>query len=203
MSCMDSSLCVAVMAAGASRRLGRPKQLIRLDDQSLVRRQVRIAITAGVGPVAAVIGCEAASVQSEIVDLPAECLQNDEWPEGLASSIRSAARWAKSLSADGLLIYHVDQFRLESADLAALVEAWRIAPARPIRSKSGTYAGPPVILPSALFAAAAGLQGDQGARSVLAVAGEVPTEFEMPAADSDLDMPDDLEQVAIRICGRK
>ena len=45
-----------VLAAGGSSRMGRPKQLLRLGETSLLRRSVAAALEAGCNPVVAVLG---------------------------------------------------------------------------------------------------------------------------------------------------
>src|ERR1700674_5780337 len=88
-------LVVAVLAAGASRRLGRAKQLVPVGGQPLLRRQCRCALSARVGEVVAILGCDEAQHREVIVDLPVDVRVNDEWEEGLAATPRSAVRAAK------------------------------------------------------------------------------------------------------------
>src|SRR6202049_3221152 len=65
-------LVVAVLAAGASRRLGRAKQLVPVGGQPLLRRQCRCALSARVGMVMAILGCDEARHREVIVDLPVD-----------------------------------------------------------------------------------------------------------------------------------
>src|SRR5688500_9131574 len=87
---MPDEPLVAVLAAGASRRLGRPKQLVELGGEPLVRRVCRTAIAAGVGPVAVVLGCRRDETAPVVSDLQLKVLDNDAWGEGMASSVRIA-----------------------------------------------------------------------------------------------------------------
>src|SRR5216684_1139625 len=79
-------LVVAVLAAGASRRLGRAKQLVPIGGEPLLRRQCRCALSARVGEVLAILGCDEAQHREVIVDLPVDVRVNDEWEEGLAAT---------------------------------------------------------------------------------------------------------------------
>ena len=54
---VDDRLVLAILAAGASRRLGQPKQLVSLEGELLLRRQCRIALEAQIGRVAVILGC--------------------------------------------------------------------------------------------------------------------------------------------------
>src|SRR5687768_3772545 len=81
-----------VLAAGASRRLGQPKQALRRDGESLLHRAARLAMATAAQRVLVVLGARSDALAASIADLPVECLDNDGWEEGLASSLRIAAR---------------------------------------------------------------------------------------------------------------
>jgi CTP:molybdopterin cytidylyltransferase MocA len=217
---MHEQLLVAILAAGASRRLGRPKQLLQIGGEILIRRQCQIALAAGAGPVAVVLGCAADECREALTGLglkdvqeyqkprlnmraPAdkitspliEC-RNEEWQEGIGSSIRRASRLAIHLNAPALLILHVDQYRVSPRDLQAIHEFWSTSHGHTaIRSRAGEYLGPPSILPASLFDACLQLQGDQGAGQLFsALPPEMQTEWPMPSAVFDIDEPSQIPQ---------
>jgi molybdenum cofactor cytidylyltransferase len=187
---MADRLLIAVLAAGASRRLGQPKQLVSIDGEPLLRRQCRVALEAELGHVVAILGYEADRCAQALAGLPVTIHVNEQWEEGLASSIRSAAEMAALAVSPGLLLLHGDQHRVTAQDLLRLNGAWTANRSRACRARHQSYAGPPVILPASMFAAMSALRGDQGARALLAQrsSGELP-EVEMPNAVYDLDLP--------------
>src|SRR5262245_65310471 len=79
-----------LLAAGGSRRLGRPKQLVRLEGLSLVRRAVDIVSAAQVDSVTVVLGAAADEVQRELAGVACRVavVHNDAWERGMGSSIR-------------------------------------------------------------------------------------------------------------------
>lgn len=185
------SVVVAVLAAGASRRLGRPKQLVPIGGEPLLRRQCRCAVAAGIGDVVAVLGCNAEQCSRLIGDLPVEVRVNGRWAEGQAASLGCAVRAARSRGA-ALLVLPCDQYRVVSEDLRALYEMWLRWPDRACISRDGGYAGPPAILPIQYHDDLLGLRGDVGARAVLFPSpAAAPAEFCYPRASFDLDSPDD------------
>lgn len=194
---MPDGPLIAILAAGASRRLGRPKQLVYIDGEPLIRRQCRVAIESGVGPVAAVCGCEAEACIAAIADLTVLVRHNDQWDEGVASSIREATRCAVETGATALLVLHCDQRRVIGQDFRALHGAWATSDRSPVcRACAGSYTGPPVILPPALFGALLRLRGDEGARSVLsALDASSLLDVPMSNAAHDLDLPERLAAV--------
>jgi CTP:molybdopterin cytidylyltransferase MocA len=196
-SATENRLVVAIVAAGASRRLGKPKQLIELRGEPLLRRQCRIALEAGVGPVSVILGYRASECAATIVDLPVAHRVNENWEEGLASSVREAAQAAVAAAANGLLLFHVDQYRLEPADLVNLNAAWQSSHClNACISAHDSASGPPVIFPKHSFGDLLLLKGDTGARSVLAKlpACEV-SRVSVPNAFHDLDLPSELAKL--------
>jgi molybdenum cofactor cytidylyltransferase len=187
-------LLLAVLAAGASRRLGQPKQLVELDGETLLRRQCRAALAADIGPVAVILGCRATGCAATLGDLPVARHINRRWTEGLAMSIRRAAEAAVTANASGLLLLHVDQYRLTAADLRSLHAAWIDSHgSNACVAVHGDDFGPPVIFPHRCFTDLLQLFGDEGARRVLAA---LPTDelrrVEIPNAIHDLDLPAEL-----------
>jgi molybdenum cofactor cytidylyltransferase len=196
----ESGLLLAILAAGASRRLGQPKQLVALAGEPLLRRQCRIALEARIGPVAVILGCHAARCAATIVDLPVARHINERWAEGLGTSIRHAAQAAMAADVSGLLLLHVDQYRLTAADLQSLHVAWVASQClSACATMHGDEFGPPVIFPRRWFADLLQLNGDAGARSVLAkLPADALLRVEIPNAIHDLDLPAQLTALSAR-----
>ena len=76
-----------VLAAGASRRLGEPKQLLRVDGESLVHRAVRFGLATNPAQALLVLGAGAGEVRAEVADLPVTPLVCDQWQAGLGASL--------------------------------------------------------------------------------------------------------------------
>jgi CTP:molybdopterin cytidylyltransferase MocA len=190
----ESRLLMVVLAAGASRRLGQPKQLVLLGGESLLRRQCRLALETELGPVAVILGCHADECAATIADLPVVRHINERWAEGLGASIRLAARAAVANGAAGLLLMHVDQYRLTAADLHLLRAAWMGSHCLDACvANHGADFGPPVIFPRDCFAKLLKLDGDAGAHRVLAaLPANTLRRVEVPNALHDLDLPADL-----------
>src|SRR5258705_6740445 len=185
-------LVVAVLAAGASRRLGRAKQLVPIGGEPLLRRQCRCALSARVGEVLAILGCDEAQHREVTGDLPVDVRVSDEWEEGLAATLRSAVRVAKERQA-ALLVLPCDQYRIIPDDLRTLYSRWRRTPNIACVSRWGRYAGPPAILPFGYYDHALRLRGDVGARSLLYdIRRPHPDEIPNPRATFDLDLPEQM-----------
>jgi CTP:molybdopterin cytidylyltransferase MocA len=177
-----------ILAAGASRRLGQPKQLVPFNGEPLLRRQCRIAIDADLGSVFVVLGCRAADYAAVIADLPVGVLINTSWKEGVAASLRLAAQQAIDEDAVALLILHGDQHGVTTGSLRQLHAAWQANDGRPHLARDGDHLGPPVIIPADHFKSMLSLAGDVGARRVL----RDPVEVVLAGAAADLNEPGQL-----------
>ncbi|HHM21962.1 MAG TPA: nucleotidyltransferase family protein, partial [Bacteroidetes bacterium] len=76
-----------VVAAGPSSRLGRPKQLIEINGQPLLRHTAHIALSAGCRPVVVVLGAYIEKIKPVVRPLPVVVLENKNWEKGMGTAI--------------------------------------------------------------------------------------------------------------------
>jgi CTP:molybdopterin cytidylyltransferase MocA len=155
-----------VLAAGASRRLGRPKQLLQIDGETLLHRTVRLAQETRPAQLLVVTGHHAAAMAEAVADLAAPCVFCAAWDEGMAASLRCGIA-ALHADVDGALLLLCDQPALDAPHLFAMLAAWRQAPARAVASAYASLVGVPALLPRSWFDRVRTLQGDRGARALL------------------------------------
>jgi len=178
-------VAAAILAAGASSRLGRPKQLLPFRGTTLLRAVVREVCAASCDRVAVVLGAYAGSVAPELDGLPVASLANVLWTEGMASSIRCGVAWAVRSRCEALLVALCDQPRLTAAHLETLLQVYRRSPG-PVASRYAGTLGAPAIFDRASFPALFALTGDAGASRLLASA----TPVDWPDGALDVDTPE-------------
>jgi molybdenum cofactor cytidylyltransferase len=187
---------VVVLAAGASARMGEPKQLLKYEGETLLGRSVRAALGTGCRPVVVVLGSQTGAMLEEVIATEASVVVNEEWAEGMASSIRRGVRELEaSADVDAALLTLCDQPLVTSEVLARLVEAYRRLRTPLVASEyesGGARArGVPALFGRGLFAELLELRGAEGARRVIARHAEAASTVAVPEAAFDVDTPDD------------
>jgi molybdenum cofactor cytidylyltransferase len=184
-----------VLAAGASRRLGRPKQLVELGGEALVRRAACAVRAAGCTPVLVVTGAGAAEVEAALAGLDVAALRNEGWSEGVASSIRTGVEAAARATplCDGALLALVDQPAVDAALLGELLARFEATGGGcAVACAYGGGLGVPAVFPRALFAELAALRGDRGAKTLLEARRSSVIAVPFAAAERDVDRAVDL-----------
>jgi len=172
-----------ILAAGNSTRLGRPKQSVMLQGETLLERAARSAHEAGLSPVIVVLKPEL-DFGYATQQLGCVIVLNDKAAEGLASSIRLGINTAQLLKAEGAIILTCDQPTLTAEHLCALA-------AQPTIIAGSGYAGKigiPAYFPASAFEALLQLHGDTGARDLLRNARVVPNESLALDIDTEADL---------------
>lgn len=186
------ALWTVVLAAGASRRLGEPKQLLRMRGRPLLLHAVHAA-HAVTGPrIVVVLGAHALRLRAMLARqrTGVQVAYNRDWAAGMAGSMRRGLA-ALPRGAQAALLMLSDQPHIRPRSLARLVRAWRRHPGRAAAAFYLGAAGAPAILPRSAFSRARALSGDTGARALLRGANGAPTLVAMPEAAFDIDTPAD------------
>lgn len=182
-----------ILAAGASTRMGEPKQLLPLDGQPLIVRTVLAALASPTWPVVVVLGAHAEEIRPLLARLPVLVAENPAWAEGMASSIRAGVATLQqfSRSLDGALVALCDQPDFSADVIAQLIAAQHTTRRSIVAARYGGRNGAPALFLREHFPALASLTGEDGARALLnATPGQIAT-VELPALAVDLDTPAD------------
>ncbi len=192
-----------LLAAGGSRRLGSPKQLLKVNGVTLVERAAQQLLDAGCDPVVVVTGAYAEQVGDAVAMLPVVCCENVDWELGMGTSIAAAIRIVNGVQVGGLGADGVEAVLIATCDMPSVsVEHLRalLSAAAGGHRVASEYAAPggapvrgiPAVLPRADFPELEGLSGDQGARGMLR--NDLTLTVSLRQGNFDLDTPDDVAE---------
>jgi molybdenum cofactor cytidylyltransferase len=184
------AVAAVVLAAGGSKRLGEPKQLVRLGPETLLERAVRVARESGCSPVVVVLGADHVRVLENSVLGDAVSVINYQWEQGMASSIRLGVRTLESVAKDteGVLLMTCDQPAVTAKHLSQLMLRAEVKASR-YMGKNGV----PVFFPAEYFHSLMELTGDAGAGKLLAGA----RYEELENGELDVDTIEDLARARV------
>lgn len=187
-----------VLAAGASSRLGYPKQLILIEGESLLRRTIRLALEGGCAPVFVVLGFEAERMRRELDGLAATAVLNGVWREGMGSSLRRGAEVVAAVepAPDGVLLLVCDQPQLSVEHLRTLLLHHAAGAAKITASEYGGKTGVPAVFAIELLPELLAAAGDQGARELIRRNPERVERVAWPGGEWDIDRPEDTNRIA-------
>lgn len=159
------SIAAVVLAAGGSRRMGQPKQLLPVGGKPMLRRVAESACGCGLAQVVVVIGAAASRVREVLAGLPVSVVYNEAWEEGMSSSLR-AGIGALGSDVDAVLVILADHPGLSPDLVTRLIEHQRLTGAAIVAPAYQSRRGHPVLFTRACFADLLRLEGDEGGRSL-------------------------------------
>ena len=155
-----------VLAAGQSSRLGRPKQLLPLQGEPLLRHTLRAILASSLDDVLVVVGHEADVVREAIADLPVRVVFNPEFATGQSTSVRAGLD-ALASDTNAAMFLLGDQPTVDPQVIDSLIDAWQKTKSPVVAPKYRDGIGNPVLFDRAIFPKLTALRGDTGARKIV------------------------------------
>lgn len=182
-----------LLAAGGSRRMGSPKQLLEFEGMTLIRRAAEALIDAECDPVVVVLGAEVEMSREELIGLDLVVVENTDWAKGMSSSIRVGLQNLIEINSklDAVMITLCDQPHITAENLKPFLTAFRTDRSPVIAAEYGEVVGVPALFSTAMFDRLMHLKGDRGARELIRSAPDAVT-IPLPEAAIDIDSLTDL-----------
>lgn len=189
-----------LLAAGPSNRMGQPKQLLLYQGKTLLERMLQAASGSVYEQVIVVLGAYSESMEKLIDPSKATIVQNNNWEEGIASSIRSGltALIAGPNHIDAAVFIVCDQPFVSTALLNKLAQKMEETGTKIIASAYGGTVGTPALFDKSFFPALLKLQGHDGAKKIIMEERENMGTVSFPMGDFDIDTLADYERLAAR-----
>jgi molybdenum cofactor cytidylyltransferase len=190
-----TDMAMVLLAAGGSRRMGQPKQMLDFQGKTLIQIVVERLLACRCFPTVVVLGAGARDIAPFLAGYELNVIQNLAWETGMAGSIRCGVEFVETMFPDAgqVMLALVDQPYVEAEDYYALVEAAEAAPDKVVAAWYDGQAGAPMVFPRAYFPALMRLGGDQGARGIVrALPAEAVRLVPLPLAAADWDSVGDI-----------
>jgi len=182
-----------VLAAGASRRMGRNKMLLELEGEPLVRRAARRALAAGLSPVVVVVGHEADRARDALRGLPVEIGVNPEFTGPTSASLHAGLELLGQ-DVDAAVVLLGDMVHVGEAALAELVTRACTSDAPLVVSRYGDVTAPPLLFRRALFGELLAWTGEGCGKAVVQAHKHEALYVDWPAGVLvDVDTPEDFQ----------
>jgi molybdenum cofactor cytidylyltransferase len=196
---------ILILAAGQSKRLGTPKQLLTYEGTTLLARVAELACGSGAYPVVCILGAHAGSVREALVRYSLDIVWNADWMEGMASSLRLGLEEMRKKHplVDGVMVLVCDQPYLDQALMDRLVRAQRDSGLPVAAASYGGRLGTPVLFHESLFADLMQLKGDTGARVLLEGMRDRVCAVPFEAGAVDIDTKEDYTRLLDKVRGEQ
>lgn len=193
-------IAVIILAAGSSSRLGKPKQLLQFQNQTLINGAVKTALAIRPEAVIVVSGFLHQELVTELETLPVIISHNKNWPEGMGSSIEEGMKAVNQLESLGeieaVLFLLSDQPLITEEHLQKLITQFYIDKRSTIIATG--YArtqGVPAIFDKSLFPVLQNLPGNKGAQWLFKTYSEQVSVVPFEGAAIDIDTQEDYDKL--------
>jgi molybdenum cofactor cytidylyltransferase len=186
-------IAILIVAAGESKRLGQPKQLVRKNNLTLLENSLNEIVKSRVGDVFLVLGANAELILEETKLTDCQVIINKKWKEGMGESIAFGMKTILNEdNYNGLIICVADQPFL-TADILKKVKEDIEEKKMIIKSKYEEGSGPPVYFSNHFFEEMSKLSGDDGAKPLVKKYKEFVRSIDFLKGNIDIDTKEDLK----------
>lgn len=192
-----STIGLMILAAGASTRMGTPKQLLPFQGRSLLRYMAEVTIASCCDPVVVVLGAQAERMKLEIDGLNLHIVENQQWANGMGTSIAAGmtALTAINPALEAVVIVLCDQPFVSAPVLNQLAASYRSTQSPIIASAYANTVGVPTLFDRSLFRELMTLNVTVGAKYLIKQHAEKVLQVSFPKGAIDLDTPAQYQQL--------
>ncbi len=194
---LKSNIAIIILAAGASTRMGTPKQLLPYQGYSLLSRTIETVIASVCKPIIVVLGANAQQISSEVNQPLVKVVKNPDWLLGMGSSIRSGilslATFSETIEA--AIISVCDQPFLSPEIINHLVLVYHSTGKPIIACQYADTLGVPVLFNHKFFSELATLDQTIGAKQLIKKYHKDVFSIAFPNGVIDIDTPQDYQQL--------
>jgi molybdenum cofactor cytidylyltransferase len=161
----NNQITAILLAAGESRRLGVPKQLLKFNNELLINHILRQIKNGGLSSIKVVLGSRFEDISKKICFDDIEIFLNNNWKEGISSSIKCGLSNI-NLETPAVMFFIVDQPYLDSKLIEKVVEKFSISSEMIIATRVAGHISHPVLFRREIFPKLLETRGDIGGKAL-------------------------------------
>ena len=190
-----SEVAAVVLAAGMSRRMGTPKQLLRIGEETILAKTLENIRVSNAGEIILVLGHAADEIEKTVATQDLKIVINPDYQQGMGTSLRSGLA---AVSAEAALIVLADQPWVRAETLNRLIECHQERKPQIMIPTYKGFRGNPVLLDRSVFAEVQALNGDVGCRAIFGdhTEGILKLPVDDPGILLDIDSRNDFETMS-------
>ncbi|WP_026951658.1 nucleotidyltransferase family protein [Algoriphagus mannitolivorans] len=187
---------IILLAAGSSSRLGRPKQLLKIERKTLIQRAIDEAKKSKAGELVVVLGWNPELIKTGFEAGKIPQVNNPDWEQGMASSMQAGLRYLmEKENTDQVILMLVDQPFVYSEILDRLIQEKKNSGKGIVACSYAGTLGVPALFDQKYFQEMLKLKGSDGAKKVILRHPEDVFSIEFPGGSVDLDTEEDLRKL--------
>ncbi|MBS1682106.1 MAG: nucleotidyltransferase family protein [Bacteroidetes bacterium] len=188
-------ITAVILAAGSSSRMGQSKQLLKINEKSLVKKTVEEVIKSGVDRTFIVLGSDNQAIQKELEAVRLEVVFNPEWNKGIGSSIKCGlAEAMKSPELNAVIFSVCDQPLLRAFHVKKLIYEYTNSRNQIVASRYAGSDGVPALFDRSMFTKLMRIADQAGAKKIIEQNSTLVKSIDFPDGLIDLDTPKDYQQ---------
>ncbi len=156
-----------VLAAGSSTRLGRPKQLLPVQGEPLLRFTLQRILATSLDVVYVVLGHHADEIAASIADLPVRIVDNPNAEQGQSTSVLAGLRAVMPTASNAVMVLLGDQPQVNPSVVNALITRWQESHTGVVAPRYTDGIGNPIVFDRSVLPEFSALRGDTGARAIV------------------------------------
>ncbi|WP_010136979.1 nucleotidyltransferase family protein [Ochrovirga pacifica] len=193
---MSKSSALLILAAGASKRMGSPKQLLPIKDQVLLTLVVQQALLVPNQDVYVVLGAYASEIEQYLHAYKVRVLHHKNWENGIGSSIAyGVSQIYRQKKYEQAMLILADQPTIVASELIALLGFHQQRKNRITLTDCKNYRGVPAVFAKEVFADLCKLNNDEGAKAVVNMYANKVDYFVLDREILDVDTPEDYQKI--------
>jgi molybdenum cofactor cytidylyltransferase len=188
---------IVILAAGQSKRMGQPKQMLHFQEITLLEHAINTALATQIQPVVVVLGAHHDAMLPVSSGKAIRVVVNDDWPSGMASSLKLGLHYLQlqAPQTDGVIFMLCDQPFVSVKVLSNLMLAQQASGKPAVACSYAGKLGTPALFHSAWWSMLQQLTGDTGARNLLAAMPHEVATIIFEEGAIDIDTEDDYKRL--------